>query len=368
MRAKDILSTVDRIYEAATARAQWSTALTSLSDLVRADHSVMIGRGGGAPFLVSTRVDERDMTRAMTAQDHVDAGPFAPAAMPSGRVLVRAAIMPDHEYERTEHYNEVVRPLNGFHGLSAHQQKAESGFMLVMCRPRRARNFDAVDGRTLQSVISHLDNALALQARLHIAERRYTGLANAIDRLDCGVILTDTVARPVQVNARAARIIDAFDGLLLTGARLSAATPAVTRRLHQAIGMVAADNSAASRQLHIERPSRRLPLILNLCPVARLAGGRSGTGTASVAIFITEPDAPAAIEQAAFAEIFRLTRRESEAALLLAGGLDLDAIAARLDMGVGTVRSHLKSVYEKTGARSQAALVALLRGFAGPGR
>jgi DNA-binding CsgD family transcriptional regulator len=367
MRSKDVLSTVDRIYQAATAPTQWAAALTSLSDLVRADHALMIARGGGAPFLVSTRVDERDMTRAITAQDHVDHGPFAPGVMPSGRVLVRAAMMPDDEYERTDHYNEVVRPLKGFHGLAAHQQKAESGFMLVMCRPRPAGDFDAADAEHLQSVISHLDNALALQARLHIAEQRYTGLAGAVDRLAGGVILTDAAARPVLVNARAARIIDAFDGLLLTGLQLTAATPADTRRLQQAIGMVAAENMA-SRQLHIDRRGGRLPLILNLFPVSRLAGGLPGVGTASVAIFITEPEAPAPIDQGAIADIFRLTRRESETALLLADGLDIETIAARLELGVGTVRSHLKSVYEKTGARGQAALVALLRGFAGPGR
>lgn len=367
MRTTDVLATVDRVYQAATEPAQWPSALDSLSHLVRADHAVMVARGGGPPFVTSARVDERDIAQAMAATNHVDAGPFDPSAMPTGRVVVRTAIMPDDEYEMSVQYNEVVRPLNGFHGLMAQQQKPESGFVLVMCRARRSGDFDAADSARLQSVISHLDNALALQARLRIAEQRYAGLAGAVDRLDGGVILTDAAARPVLVNARAARIIDAFDGLLLTGLRLSTTTPADTRRLHQAIGMVAAENMA-SRQLHIERRGGRLPLILNLFPVSRLAGGLPGVGTASVAIFITEPEAPASIDQGAIADIFRLTRRESETALLLANGLDIETIAARLELGVGTVRSHLKSVYEKTGARSQAALVALLRGFAAPGR
>jgi DNA-binding CsgD family transcriptional regulator len=60
-----------------------------------------------------------------------------------------------------------------------------------------------------------------------------------------------------------------------------------------------------------------------------------------------------------------LTRRESEIAVLLAEGLDLKTIALRLGAGRGTVREHLKHVFEKTGARSQVALVALLRGFVG---
>jgi DNA-binding CsgD family transcriptional regulator len=64
------------------------------------------------------------------------------------------------------------------------------------------------------------------------------------------------------------------------------------------------------------------------------------------------------------ADIFRLTRRESEIAAQLAAGRNLDDIAAALQLGGGTVRYHIKNVFEKTGMRNQAALVALIRGMA----
>jgi len=64
---------------------------------------------------------------------------------------------------------------------------------------------------------------------------------------------------------------------------------------------------------------------------------------------------PGAIRQA-----LGLTERESETAMLLAGGLDLPTIAHRLQLGLGTVRNHLKSIFGKTGTRRQGELVALL--------
>ena len=88
-----------------------------------------------------------------------------------------------------------------------------------------------------------------------------------------------------------------------------------------------------------------------------------GIGSARVAVFITEPDAPLTIDRATIAETFGLTRRESEIAVLLAEGISRDMIASRLGLGRGTVREHLRHVFEKTGARSQPTLVALLRGF-----
>jgi DNA-binding CsgD family transcriptional regulator len=66
------------------------------------------------------------------------------------------------------------------------------------------------------------------------------------------------------------------------------------------------------------------------------------------------------IDPAVVAEALRLTRRESEVAALLAKGIGLDGIAAQLDLGVGTVRNHLKRALDKTDTRSQAALVSLV--------
>jgi DNA-binding CsgD family transcriptional regulator len=51
---------------------------------------------------------------------------------------------------------------------------------------------------------------------------------------------------------------------------------------------------------------------------------------------------------------------------LLAAGLSPAEIAAKLEIGLGKVRNYLKSAFHKTDTHSQAALVALARGFAAP--
>ena len=64
----------------------------------------------------------------------------------------------------------------------------------------------------------------------------------------------------------------------------------------------------------------------------------------------------------AFADTYRLTARESEVAVLIGDGYDLQAIASHLGLGAATSLSHQELV-GKTAVRSQAALVTLLRGF-----
>jgi len=211
--------------------------------------------------------------------------------------------------------------------------------------------------------LPHLSTALDLGRRMRAAEGLSADLVQLFDRLATGVILTDVSARPVMANARAERIIADADGLRVDAFGLAATTATATRQLRDAIGAMSSGAVVEAKRLRLDRPSQRRPLLLTVLPIWRLGGMMSGLSHSQVAIFITEPDAPPAIDRLAVAEAFRLTRRESEIAALLAGGLDLETIASQLALGRGTVRDHLKHVFEKTGARSQATLVALLRGF-----
>ncbi len=69
--------------------------------------------------------------------------------------------------------------------------------------------------------------------------------------------------------------------------------------------------------------------------------------------------------QAPAAEAHKLTPREREILQLLADGLTNAAIAARLEVSVNTVASHLKHLYPKIGvnSRSQAAAYAVTHGI-----
>ena len=209
----------------------------------------------------------------------------------------------------------------------------------------------------------HLTTALALRQRLGAAERDAAGLAHTLDRLATGVVLTDEAACPVFVNARAAAILAEDDGLSLGCKKLAAATPTETQALHDAIAATTMDGE---RRLVLQRPSQRPPLMLSVLPVWRLGIVVTGVRAPQVAIFIGAPDARPGIDRKAVAVAFDLTPRESEITVLLADGLSLNEIADQLGVGVASVRQYAKRVFDKTGARSQSKLVALIRGFVNP--
>ena len=74
------------------------------------------------------------------------------------------------------------------------------------------------------------------------------------------------------------------------------------------------------------------------------------------------------VPRAALAALYGLTRRETAIAAAIAEGGGVPAASAVLGIGVETVRTHLASVYRKTGAGGQTELVRLLASIAGPFR
>jgi DNA-binding CsgD family transcriptional regulator len=95
--------------------------------------------------------------------------------------------------------------------------------------------------------------------------------------------------------------------------------------------------------------ARRQPgLITGLIAAARASGTAGPDRTAEPLLGLTNPA--------------RLSRAEFRVCLLLSRGLSAKGVADELDLSEATVRSHLRSIYAKTGASSQAQLVYRLLG------
>jgi DNA-binding CsgD family transcriptional regulator len=75
---------------------------------------------------------------------------------------------------------------------------------------------------------------------------------------------------------------------------------------------------------------------------------------------IYEPGLEKDIDTDALIEMFSLTRAEARVASRLVSGLSVQEVAKEFGVGVTTVRSQLKALFEKTGTRRQAELVRLL--------
>lgn len=189
-----------------------------------------------------------------------------------------------------------------------------------------------------------------------------------LDALGPALLLVDAGGSPIFISRRAAQILAQRDGLALGPSGLTADSTKTTRSLRAAIANAAARAHAPrgrSFTLHlgVARRSVHPPWLLSIHPIAARSGP-GGDTDAYAAIFIVESDLHTRIDALSAADYFLLTPRETDVAAQLAAGRNSREAARALHIGIGTVRTHLKSLFEKTGARSQTALALKLQAFA----
>jgi DNA-binding CsgD family transcriptional regulator len=356
---------LELFYRSATDPALWQVALGRLVSKFRGDHAMLFTNRGAAfttPFFESSGLGPGEVAGYTSSSLAIEAWAQFQAVMPPGKALPQQAIISDRDFERSDVYNEIVRPTNGFYAGFVQQDVADLSFHLAVCRPRKCGGFDDAEVAALQRWVPYLTGAMRLHQRLRSMAQRADALAAAIERLDYGAILCDANGRPMLVNRNAASLLDDGDGLMLAGNLLRASNQAMTTQLLAAILAASSLDFSATQTMQLPRKHPALPLLLEVMPVGRTAPAE-GSRNISVAIFITEPGAPPKLSGEAIADVYHLTPREVEIASLLATGMNTEAISVKLALAVGTVRFNLKRVFEKTGARSQSALVALIRGF-----
>ena len=221
------------------------------------------------------------------------------------------------------------------------------------------------DKLTLAGQIApHLNNALRVRARLVQLEGLTRDLTAAIDTAESAVVLIDCFGCCALVNRAAKRILDRRDGLIFAGNRLAATDPyesaILAELIRKAVASEQGKEKPGSDTVCITcRIGKPLQLRIAPFPCERISAGSQF----SAIVFIGNPDRAASFPAESLQKIYGLTPAEARIAIALLDGRSLTEVATANHVTKETIRSQLKSVFQKTATRRQAELVCLLTSF-----
>ena len=291
-------------------------------------------------------------------------------SQPVGEPIIGAKFHDRQEFFKTDFYNDLMRP-----------QKLQDGSMTLLLRepsdcvawgvmqPDGAEPFSDHDECLLRFLAPHLQRAFQLLLRLGALDARAQAAEEALDRLPLGVALVSAKGEVLRLNRAAEAIVASGDGLWVGRNGLSAAGSDETRLLQRLIAEAAAtgmgDGMGAGGAMSLSRPSGAQPLSVLVAPFSgkRLAGGARWP---AAIVFVGDPEQEARGPADLLRRLYGLTRAEAGLAGILLQGKDLAEAAGELGVTMNTVRTQLRCVFDKTGARRQAELIRiLLQGPAG---
>lgn len=364
----DVGELLGALYNGPLESNPWGNALRLLQDRLQAAHVALITRPPSTDHnSVMVTSGPRDADAELSYdRNFVGADPFA--TLRDGLVMTPEDIV-GADWREGVMYRKYLRPL-GVHDVLAANLHTDDG---AECRLRITRSKDVApfgnkEKSLIYFILPHLRRALELQARMDTLECSRAALSGTVDRLQLGVITLDEDGAILDRNAEAQRILAQRDGLSLTTRGLQVEHVDERRELQRLIQAALDDHknrdgnlaSTFAEAMAVTRfqSSTRLALMVKAMPRSKWSEDRHRP---SVLLLLRDPDTTA--EQDAVQLVRRivgLTRVEARLALLLTDGVSLDEASEMLGIQRNTVRTHLRSIFCKTGVARQSQLVRLL--------
>lgn len=224
------------------------------------------------------------------------------------------------------------------------------------------------DEPQLHWVLSHLSRALKITEHLYQLEEKNRLVSNLFNRIPVGLILVDPLGQIQMTNVLAEKMLSESDHIRRQDGYLQVIDPQQHKEMMVLVKQLSISRArqAQSRGLslsHHKHITHDTPLVvLTTLPQYAVSVFEC---CASVAIYISNHKYKTDVELSSMADIYQLTPKEVRIVDHIVRGISPPQIAEMLHVSYNTVRSQLKSIYQKVNVNKQSELIN--RVLMGPG-
>ena len=277
--------------------------------------------------------------------------------------------IPYEIFYESEAYKTWAKPQGIVDAAQTTLDRTATSVVILGCsRDERQGRVDETLRRRMGLLVPHLRRALLIGKTIDRNMVDAAAFADTIDGLAAGVFLVDADLKLIHANKSGDAILESRDFLFLADGLLKARDSKAQGALRAMVAAAAdgeiamAANGAAI--LLTARTGERHGV--NVLP---LASGRRRDAcigyAAAAAIFVRSTAVSFPLPVQTVCDLYRLTAGEVRVLFLIVELHSVAATAQMLGLSQATVKTHLRSIFRKTGAPNQAALVKLVAGYAG---
>lgn len=362
----DLDGAIGDIYQGVMETPPWKGALEKLRALIHADHATLMLRPP-SPESTGVMINTGDVDEQATESYETHFFALDPiVGLPEGEVVSPEEAVGRERWLNSEMYKEYIRPLGIRHMLTTDLHTDEG----VECRIRVTRQpsrkaFTEKDKMALRVLLPHFKRAISLHTRMDYLECERQVFAGAMNRLLLGMVNFAGDGTILETNQEAERILAEKDGIWRIKSRLKASNREENKELQRLIRQAVAGGVTDTGISMVEAMSvtrrferGRLGIVVRSIPMGPWS---EGVQRPAAALFLRDPDYNSAHpSENVVRRVFGLTRMEAALAVLLAKGFSLDDAAEELGVRRNTARTHLRSIFGKTGVSRQTMLVRMI--------
>ena len=363
-RHKELITLINLIYEAALDSDFWPSVLMALADTVGAAQIAMLSMDRRAN-VVSTFAPRLDPDLLASWQKYWAFPVLARASLrPTGEIYTLDSLMP--KFVATRFFNEFWRPAQlGLSAAGANLLVEDQFSALIFFSNAPDKEFLTTQQmHVFEVVLRHLTRAARISRRLWELEIEQIAAVERLESLQEGALLVDSSGSVIRANAAAKAMLDDGDGIFLDNGRVAAAGSEMLQKLIASCAQTCLSLGGPGGEFKIPREHPRSPLHVTVTSL------RSKTQFADVPwigvevpvaiVTVRDPDIDRRRREINLRHCFGLTAAEARLAVEILKGDGRAAAGRRCGISTATAKSHLSSIFEKTGTHRQAELIRLL--------
>ena len=288
--------------------------------------------------------------------------------LPIGETMVCHELFDDAYMRDSELYNDFMRKYEWRYTAVFRLFEQDGQTVMVgLQRPKQFGPFEPREREWMVAARPHLARGFRMRRILQSAVDRADRCQSMVDRMPSAALLVTADGRVLEQNQAAERTLRVGDGLLERQGRLAARDHRETALLLlHLIGEATRSAPAHGARCGTCRVSRADGGFYAALVTPVRADAQNGCSAPAALLLLTDPSQLPLPSEQALRVLYDLTLSEARTARALLAGQGPREIAGQLGVGLGTVRTHLHRIFEKTGTTSQADLVRLLLSCASP--
>jgi len=280
---------------------------------------------------------------------------------PLGTVATESQLVPNrHELETIcgEFYEDFMKPYDQYHVVGATLFNDQNKVAAVaLQRGRSQGSWIAEEVNLLQDLVPDFQQALKIHnkfTRLVCNEKKYHSI---IDDIFLGVIVLDKGQQVLHVNTMAKSIINDNPVLDLNNERLFITDKKSNSDFQAMLGRLFHNNktkTGRSEVMGLRHPDMKFPLpLLAIAQQNTSQFSSSSSSEDDIVLYLSDPKQKNNLSVEVISAVFALTLSEAKVAMALANGHSMTEIAKENNLSIHTVRSYVKTIFEKTGTHQQ---------------
>jgi DNA-binding CsgD family transcriptional regulator len=367
------LDLVGDIYDAALDPALWPEVLKEVGAFVRGPAASLFAQDsvrqtGNLFYSWGTEPE----FHAAYFEKYIRLNPLTPTVLFLDVEAVHAGsdLIPFEDMQQTVFYKEWVRPQGFGDIIFANLDKTTTSYAVFSVT--RAAGDGLVDAgmrQRMQLLVPHVRRAVVIGKAIDLKTVEAAAMADTLDGLAAGMFLIDAKGRIVHANASGAAMLTGGEVVRAAGGRLTAADAAGHAALQEVVTAAGGGDRLVGCKgiavpLAATNGERHVAHVLPLTAGARRQAGASYAAVAAVFVQKAGLDLPSPAET--IAKLYRLTPGELRVMLAIVERDGIHEVSTGLGISQTTVKTHLRRIYEKTGAKGRVDLVKLIAGYARP--